>query len=475
MNRSGYLVKNTTILLISNFASKILTVILLPLYTSVLTPGEYAVGDLIASTVSVLVLLLTLCVPEGIMRFALSDEQDKSALLNSGLLFSCGSTLIVAAVAVLLGHFGVLGQYKQFTGFVIALYFFTCMNQTLIAFAKGQEQIRLIGICGVLSSAGLLCTNIVGLLLLHMRTEGYLMSLVAAQAIPVFVCFFAGGAWRFVGKGRVSKKLIVKLLKYSAPLMMTQICWMVDTSADKYIVAGILGTSAAGLLAMAHKIPSMLTTFTSVFIQAWKLSVIKEYRNKDSEEFFSKMFNLYNTAVILFGSLIILISQYVGIILFKNEFGTAWVYAPVYILGFVINSISAFAGAFYTAGKETSKLFSSTLIGSAVNVVTDIVLVHYIGLFGAGIATCAGYIVTAYMRIYGLRGMVRLKIEYKRMLTSYALIIGITYAISTNCIQGKAVAYALFLIMLFANRIYVATLAKKGAQTVKKFLKSKGV
>ena len=41
------------------------------------------------------------------------------------------------------------------------------------------------------------------------------------------------------------------------------------------------------------KIPSLLNVFQSIFNQAWMLSAVQEY-NKDKNEFYSKVYVIYN-------------------------------------------------------------------------------------------------------------------------------------------------------------------------------------
>ena len=53
------LLSNVSLFTISNLGSKVLTVLLVPLYTSVLSTEEYGIVDLIISTISLLLPILT--------------------------------------------------------------------------------------------------------------------------------------------------------------------------------------------------------------------------------------------------------------------------------------------------------------------------------------------------------------------------------------------------------------------------------
>lgn len=64
-----YLIKNTGILAISNFSSKLLVFFLVPIYTSVLSTAEYGTYDLAMSTVLLLYPVLTVNIVDGVMQF----------------------------------------------------------------------------------------------------------------------------------------------------------------------------------------------------------------------------------------------------------------------------------------------------------------------------------------------------------------------------------------------------------------------
>lgn len=66
-----YLIKNTGILAISNFSSKLLVFFLVPIYTSVLSTAEYGTYDLAMSTVLLLYPVLTVNIVDGVMRFSM--------------------------------------------------------------------------------------------------------------------------------------------------------------------------------------------------------------------------------------------------------------------------------------------------------------------------------------------------------------------------------------------------------------------
>ena len=82
MNRYTYLLKNIGLLTLSNFATKLLSFFLVPLYTNILTTTEYGTYDLFNTTIGVLIPILTLNIQEAVMRFLLDSKYNRKSIAN---------------------------------------------------------------------------------------------------------------------------------------------------------------------------------------------------------------------------------------------------------------------------------------------------------------------------------------------------------------------------------------------------------
>ena len=77
--------KNTILFTINSFGSKLISFLLVPLYTYVLSTNDYGTADLITSTVQLLVPVLTLNIQDAVLRFSLDKEYDKRAVISVGI------------------------------------------------------------------------------------------------------------------------------------------------------------------------------------------------------------------------------------------------------------------------------------------------------------------------------------------------------------------------------------------------------
>ena len=68
------LIKNTIIVAIGKFSTQIISFLLLPLYTSILTTSEYGIYDFLITVAVFLVPMITLLLEESMFRFLMDAD-----------------------------------------------------------------------------------------------------------------------------------------------------------------------------------------------------------------------------------------------------------------------------------------------------------------------------------------------------------------------------------------------------------------
>ena len=68
--------KNIGLFTISSFGTKILSLILVPLYTNCLTTAEYGTADLLSTIVQLLIPVFTLDIADAVIRYTLEKNTD---------------------------------------------------------------------------------------------------------------------------------------------------------------------------------------------------------------------------------------------------------------------------------------------------------------------------------------------------------------------------------------------------------------
>ena len=80
VNENKTLLKNTGLIAIGNLGAKVLTFLLLPLYTSILSTEEYGTFDFIVALSSFLIPLVSLSMNEAMFRFIIEGGNDRESV-----------------------------------------------------------------------------------------------------------------------------------------------------------------------------------------------------------------------------------------------------------------------------------------------------------------------------------------------------------------------------------------------------------
>ena len=85
MKNGKDLLKNIGLLAIGSFGTKILSFLLIPIYTSVLSAAEYGTYDIYSTTVSLTIPILTWNIADAIVRFSLEANYEHIEILSIGI------------------------------------------------------------------------------------------------------------------------------------------------------------------------------------------------------------------------------------------------------------------------------------------------------------------------------------------------------------------------------------------------------
>lgn len=413
------LFSDTVAFTISNFASKILVFLLIPLYTSVLSTKDYGIADLITNTINVLYPILTLCIMEATLRFAFDKSENKEeVLINSLIVVIASEILLILAMPIVQI---ISKQLYSYWCWFCFMYFGFNLQQIFSQYVKGIGKTKVFAISGVIQTLIVISINIIGLLIFKFGLYAYLLAISFGYYFASLYMVFA--AHIKITYIRLNKDLLKRMLQFSIPTIPTIVAWWISTSADKYIIISYLGVAASGLYSVAYKIPSILTMFTGLFNSAWTLSAIQNVEETDNAQFHTNVYKYFNIINVLACSVLIMISKYIAKILFSKDFYVAWKYVPVLLVAYVFSGLAGFLSSSFRATKRTGKLFFSTLIGAILNIILNFYFVRKFGNMGAAITTVIGFAVTFYIRCYDVKKIIDIKIDLIKDSFIYLLLV----------------------------------------------------
>ena len=455
--RNKYLLKNTVIFSIGNFGTKIISFFLVPLYTNILTTREYGTVDLIYTIGMVLVPLLTLNIGESIMRFALDKDADCDKIMSTGI------TILIFGAIIGLLILPIANLFESVSNYSIYIYLYTltlAFSQIFLCYLRGKEFLLKYSIGNIIQSLTIAIFNIIFLIGMKKGIEGYLMAYILANVCTGLYGFWAGKVNLVIKKYSIDIELSKNMIKYSVVLIPNSFMWWIMNSSDRMMVSAMISVTANGVYAVAYKIPTLLSTITTIFNQAWSYSAIREDESEDKEEYNNRVYeNLVTIVIVVATGLLMIMKPFLSVYVGK-EYYTAWHYVPYLIVGFVFMTLGSFIATSYTVHKDSMGFLISGTVGAIINLILNFILIPMMGVSGAAFATCISYFGVFVYRIKDTQKYIKLRVFKRKQICGYALLIlSAMTCYLDNCI-GQTLLVIEFICIILLNKEFVKGMLK---------------
>ena len=407
-SRGKYLAKNTAIFAVGNLASRLISFFLVPLYTNILTTAEYGTVDLINTICTVLAPILILNISEAVMRFALDKDADYEKIMSIGLTIFSGALIVGLLIIPVASIFSEIGSYAKY------VYFFTITlagSQLFHCYLRGKEKLVLFSVGSIIHTLTIALFNILFLAVLHKGISGYFTAYILSNTITIVYAFFAGNVKEVMLNFKLDIKLAKAMAKYSVVLIPNTFMWWIMNSSDRVMVTSMIGVAANGIYAVSYKLPSLVSTLTGIFNQAWSYSAIREEGSEDENEYNNRVFKgLVSIIMLLSVSLLTIMKLFLKIYV-APDFYSAWKYTPFLVVGSAYLTMATFMATSYTVHKDSFGYLFSATFGALLNIVLNFVLIPIICVYGAAFATCVSYISVFFFRLHHTKKYIQYSIK----------------------------------------------------------------
>ena len=418
-NRLTYLFKNTIIFTIGNLATRLIVFFLIPLYTNVLSTSEYGVVDLIITVATLIIPVLTLNIMESVMRFNLDKGVNHNEITKIGLII-LGFAIVFGLVLI-----PVCYLYNPFKGLGIYLYLYCISSaacQIALADLRGKELLVQYSLGNVINTFLIAGFNILFLVYLKLGISGYLLAYIIANTMVAIYALYVGKGYKAIWV-KYDKAKMKEMIMYSVVLIPNSFMWWIMNSSDHIMVTEMIGVEANGIYAISYKFPTLISTVTGIFNQAWSYSAIKEEDSEDIAIYTNKIFREMINIIMLVGlGIMTFIKPFLKIYV-ANNYYVAWKYTPFLIIGCVFLTLGTFMSTSYTVHKDSKGFLLSGTIGAMLNILLNLILIPKIGVYGAAIATCVSYISVFVFRIFHTRKYMVYKLTKGFLIGSDALVV----------------------------------------------------
>lgn len=469
MSRKKDLAKNTAILTFGRICTQFVSFLLLPLYTAILEPEVYGIADLFNSYIYLIIPLVSLMLDQGLFRFLLEcreDEKRKKTLLSTVLLINFVEIIIYLLIYMVIQRY-IGSQYKIFLLIDVAL---NILLNTFLQFARGTGKNSVYAISSFLSASMTVVSNVIMLVFLRMGVWGLFVSTVVGRAIALFFAIILLKTWKYFDFKEFSKDEAKRLMSYSLPFIPNQLSWWIISVSDRTIISWFLNVAANGLYSVANKFSSIYITFYNIFNLSWTESVSLHINDKDSEEFLE---NTINTMFKLFYSICIGIIAYMPLVfplLINDQYNQAYGQIPILMLAVLFQVIVGLYSVVYVALKKSNEIAKTSFWAAVINIVVNVALINFIGLYAASISTLVSYAMMSVYRYFHIKKYVNVPLHKKGTYLLITVIVFLSYYYN-NSLTNIFIASGVTTFAIVSNREFIQDTIKIIFTSVKKLNK----
>lgn len=253
MNRYKKLVSNSIIFTIGNFGSKIISFILVPLYTFYLSTSEFGTADLVMTTATMLLPLVSLSISQAVLRFAMDDSEPVDQVLTNALIVLLKGLFVSSLILVILLFFNLPTNILVYTFATLGI---NAIQNVLAEYTRAIGKVKNYAVNGIVQTLVLGLSNIILIVKFNYGIDGYLVSILISSMISILYLSLRIRVWEHINYSHFDKTLTKRMLKFSIPLIPNNFMWWLINASNRYFIIFYRGVAENGLFSVANKVPS---------------------------------------------------------------------------------------------------------------------------------------------------------------------------------------------------------------------------
>ncbi len=460
------LTKQTLTYGLGNILTRLITFLLLPLFTNILTPEEYGLATLVFVFLGFMNIIYHYGMDSAFLRSFgdAKDENTKRRLFSTAIWLSLGtgftfSLLIYTFSGSLSSLLLKNTQYVNLFQLAAGILLFDAAAHVPFALLRMKEKaitFIIIKLINVVTTLGL---NIYLIAILKTGISGIFLSAFIASVITAIIVYSVTiSSLRF----NFSLILVKDYLKFGLPFVPAGLASIMMETIDRYIIEHLKDTATVGLYSAGYKLGIFMLLITTAFNYAWQPFFLRIGNTKETKPLFARIFTYY-----ILGTLFVWITlsafiheiirfQFFGFSIIGPSFYDSEIIIPVVLLAYIFQGVylNFMPGIYFK--KKTHYIPLLTFSGALVNIGLNFILIPLLGIMGAAVATLAGYIVMASITFPVTQKLFFIPYEWGRIIklaisTGIAMFVIISFN-ESNVLQF--IGILIFLILPFLLNTY---------------------
>lgn len=409
------LLSDTLVYGISNVLARFINYLLVPLHTYVFTTAEYGIVNLVFASIGFLWVIFTFGMESAYLRYAnkRDDAKDvyKTIQLGLGLLASLLVVLLIVMAPLLMPLMSLVETGSQnLYWMMLGILWFDTMAIVPFAELRLARRSWLFAALKIVNVLVLLSLNYYLILVQGWGIEAIFFANVIASGIIALLCWVYTSDL-FAGTWKIS--ILRKALTFGLPFIPAGIGHVINEMLDRFFLGNYLSQSTiselyggdlipediVGIYSACYKLAVFMLLLVQMFRMAWQPFFLRHADDPEAPKLYSEVFRYFNlVAGVVFLGVALFADQIVRI---QIPFTDAYLIGEDFWMG--LNIVPVLLGAYWFQGwyqnfaagifiKEQTRILPKiTLIGAAITIVANLILIPIYGMMGSAWATLISY------------------------------------------------------------------------------------
>lgn len=422
--------KHTAVYGLGGLVSRILAVLLLPLYTSYLGPRGFGKIETVVAFTTVLVIVLRMGISSAFFRFYFDtkDEEHRTLVVRTSFWF----TMVMATAGLIAGfvfatpiaHALSLGNDPWLVRAAFVGLWAQMNYEQLTSLFRVEErstQFVLASLANVFITVGMTVLLVVGL---HKGPTGA----VVGNFIGTLCVYLVLLVYRRYQLGlQFSRDLLRQMNHFGMPLVPSALALWAINFIDRIFIAQYKGQAEVGVYSVAVRISSAVLFLMIAFRLAWPAFAYSIEDDREAKRTYSYVLT-YLLFICSWMSLAlgVLAPWLVHLLAPKYAFHRAA--DAVALLAFASTAYAGYTVVAIGIGRARQTQFNWVVAGVAavVNIVMNVILIPPYGMIGAAISTLVAYLVLFLGMVLNANRVYPVQYQWRRVLTLAGVAIGLT-------------------------------------------------
>ena len=425
---------------------KSVSIIMVPVYTRVLTQKQYGDLDIIIIFASVLFVLVDLQFTSGFTRlyYEQSEKGQERRFVGTALAGRLVGGIAVTALFIVLGFLGLVefGFMPSFKGnswewiLAVGIIPLTLSYDILLLHARMLRWKRVFAM-GSFSCVFLSCLlSAFFAVVLKWGALSVLLGMFAGRAMGTLILY-----WGLREKFEfcLDREPFRELIRYTWPLIPG--FWLSFSSVyvNRFFVFAELGAEENAILSVCMKIAGVIGMFAVAFQSAWQPLAMSHIGSTEGNAFYVRSSRLFIAGSIFSMFVIAAFLDPILSILAPGSYGAVKYYFPLFAVGMVVSTCATNIQLRHQIAKTTHWISINSFITIAINVGILYFFTKSNGIFAAGFAWVISF-VTGYLVMY-FTAQMKHRIPYDKKAFSLLaagciLLLGLGFASYRGVIPG---------------------------------------